>query len=175
MKEKENVLLKVNRKSGFKTPEGYFERLYDRLPGELPERKEPATLPMTRWQKLKPYVYLAAMFAGIWCMVKMVHMISSSEQISLDNSPQEMVAMLDEEPETFEEMYSSEYAAEDFELESEVLDEFGSFEQLEKHLNIELEPEYAQMKVKMPAAIESAATGAPEVAQNTPTTTEKKN
>lgn len=175
MKEKENVLLKVNRKSGFKTPEGYFESLYDCLPGKLPERKEPATVPMTRWQKLKPYVYLAAMFAGIWCMVKMVHMISDSERISLDNPPQEMVAVLDEEPESFEEMYSSEYAVEDFELESEVLDEFGSFEQLEKHLNIELEPEYAQMKVKMPATIESAATGAPEVAQNTPAITEKKN
>ena len=63
--------------------------------------RDPPVVKMTRWQRMKPYVYLAAMFAGIWCTMKMVTMIQSAPagtEVSLDNPPA-MIAQAMSSPE----------------------------------------------------------------------------
>ncbi len=71
--------LGLNRPSaGLEVPEGYFETFASRMAGLLPERPEiesadaPVELAEVRsfWQKVRPYVYMAAMFAGIWLMMQ---------------------------------------------------------------------------------------------------------
>lgn len=56
--------------NGMTVPEGYFEdfarRMMDRIPAETPQRAE---VERTVWQKIRPYVYMAAMFTGIYLML----------------------------------------------------------------------------------------------------------
>ncbi|MBR6757386.1 MAG: hypothetical protein IKM35_02765 [Bacteroidaceae bacterium] len=70
MKQKENILDNIGGKSGFKVPDGYFEQLSTRIIDQLPERELPQPEVITTWHKLRPYIYMAAMFAGIWLMVQ---------------------------------------------------------------------------------------------------------
>lgn len=91
MKAEDRIIEKVGKDSGFRVPEGFFEHTYQKISAELPERQAPKPQKLTTWQRLKPYVYLAAMFCGIWCTLKMVNMIGERSQlnnaVSLDNPP----------------------------------------------------------------------------------------
>ena len=79
MNEDKKILDKVNRNSGMTVPENYFADFAEKMMQSLPEKEEVIiTKPLTRWQKVRPYIYLAAMFAGIWCMVKMVDLMGSN-------------------------------------------------------------------------------------------------
>lgn len=74
----QSPLDKLNRHHGMTVPEGYFEDFATRMQQSLPQTPFEATTDAstsapakrTLWQKVRPYVYLAAMFAGIWCMMK---------------------------------------------------------------------------------------------------------
>ncbi len=66
MKEEDKLLKKVGTDNPFTVPEGYFENLTSELMNKLPEQvksdfqiKEPS-----RWDRVKPWAYMAAMFAG---------------------------------------------------------------------------------------------------------------
>lgn len=146
MNAEEKIEVKVGRDPGFRVPDGYFEAFYASMPEQLPERETPAPVHLTRWQRVKPYVYLAAMFAGIWCMMKMFHMMSTPD-ISLDSPPAAVMAALDKNPQTFDEMVP-DYDMGDFELEQEVSDEFDDIDELTDALGVELEPQYEAMNVE---------------------------
>lgn len=101
MKSEDKIRDTFGTDPGFKVPDGYFDQVFARIESQLPELSEPS-IPkrLSTWQRIKPYVYLAAMFGGIWCTMKMVHMISSQQpaEISLDNPPA-MVAQAMGDPE----------------------------------------------------------------------------
>lgn len=79
MKEDKKILDKVNRNSGMTVPENYFADFAEKMMQNLPEKQEPIIAkPPTAWQRVRAYVYLVAMFAGIWCMVKMVDLMGSN-------------------------------------------------------------------------------------------------
>ena len=82
MKEEDEILRKVGTGNAFKVPEGYFENLTSEVMDKLPEQKQPAfeVKEPTKWDKLKPLFYMAAMFAGIWLMMKMFTGIFSVEK-----------------------------------------------------------------------------------------------
>lgn len=73
-------------------PEGFFESFAEQMAAKLPENPDaehPVVLrPKTTWQRLRPYVYLAAMFAGIWCMLKMFTLMTPAAgvDLSIDNN-----------------------------------------------------------------------------------------
>ena len=90
--DNDNILDKLRHSDGMTVPEGYFADFARRMEASLPERPEltaPATvqLPRTFWEKVRPYTYMAAMFAGVWCMLKMFTMLSSSSPTPLDTNP----------------------------------------------------------------------------------------
>lgn len=68
-------------------PDGYFESFLSQMEAKLPDRA-PASVPASRtfWQQVRPYVYLAAMFAGIWCMIQMFTIMGSGTS-SIDSNP----------------------------------------------------------------------------------------
>lgn len=79
MKEDKNILDKINRKSGMTVPDNYFADFAEKMMQNLPEKQEPIIAkPPTAWQRVRAYVYLVAMFAGIWCMVKMIDLMGSN-------------------------------------------------------------------------------------------------
>lgn len=61
---------KYGKKNPFTVPEGYFDRFADELMAQLPE-KEVAALPkIGMWDRVKPWVYMAAMFVGLMFTIR---------------------------------------------------------------------------------------------------------
>jgi len=92
MTSEDKIKNKLGKDSGFRVPDGYFEQKFIEISSRLPERETLPPEKLSSWQRFKPYIYLVAMFAGIWCTLKMVSMIGErSSQIdapvSLDNPP----------------------------------------------------------------------------------------
>ena len=80
MKEKNDILSTIGKDSGFKVPENYFSDFAERMAKSLPDQEiQPIPQP-TRWQRVRPFVYMAAMFAGIWCMMQIFNGISSKDK-----------------------------------------------------------------------------------------------
>lgn len=129
--EKENILDKINRRDGMTVPEGYFADFQRMMEANLPpndEAEKPVVLeaPRTFWQRVRPYVYMAAMFAGVWCMVKMFSLMGTGNvDLSIENNEVLTSALSDEhfvyeylrdeisDRELFEEMYLDSISAED--------------------------------------------------------------
>ena len=69
-KEKAAILSKIGKDAGFKVPDGYFDDFAERVAKDLPKPTLTPIEPVTRWQRIRPFVYMAAMFVGIWLMMK---------------------------------------------------------------------------------------------------------
>lgn len=87
-----DILEKVNRNDGMTVPDGYFDDFATRMAASLPEMEweKPSAhvVPRSFWQKVRPYVYLAAMFMGVWCMMKMFDLMGpNSRGLSFDSNP----------------------------------------------------------------------------------------
>ena len=131
MKKGEDILKKINRNDGMTVPEGFFEDFAAKMEAMLPERPE-AEQPRriehrTTWQRVRPYVYMAAMFAGIWCMLKMFTMMGPgnidlsidknhilTDALSDDNFVYEYIIDDLNDSELFDEMYNDSISVEDF-------------------------------------------------------------
>lgn len=67
---KKSILDNINRKSGMSVPDGYFDSFQDRIMKRLPETEPFVEEPVSAWDRVKPWLYMAAMFAGIALMFK---------------------------------------------------------------------------------------------------------
>jgi len=100
--EKENILDKIGRRDGMTVPEGYFVDFQQRMESMLPFNEEAESTrkiqaPRSFWDKVRPFVYMAAMFAGVWCMVKMFSMLGTGGvDLSIDNNEVLSSALSDE-------------------------------------------------------------------------------
>lgn len=95
----ENILDKARTaglarpQAGMSVPDGYFEAFADRMSSLLPERPEllVADTPSPQrsfWTAVRPYVYMAAMFAGVWCMLHIFHSLSGKGELApMDSNP----------------------------------------------------------------------------------------
>ncbi|MCC8070750.1 MAG: hypothetical protein LIO90_02965 [Bacteroidales bacterium] len=91
-----DILDKIDHQSGMTVPEGYFEDFAQRMAASLPKQPwedEAASAgqgakiaPRSFWQKVRPYVYMAAMFAGIWCMMKMFDLMRPSQNVNIGDN-----------------------------------------------------------------------------------------
>lgn len=68
-KEETNLLNRCGKENPFKVPEGYFENFAVQMMDQLPE-KTPAGTAVTLWTRIKPWIYMTAMFCGIMLMVQ---------------------------------------------------------------------------------------------------------
>lgn len=85
-----DILTKVGRNDGMTVPDGYFDDFAAKMAASLPEMEweKPKVMPRTAWQRIRPYIYMAAMFMGVWCMMKMFDMMrTDSSGLSFDNNP----------------------------------------------------------------------------------------
>ena len=78
MKEEQEIIKKCGKGNPFKVPEGYFEDFTRNMMAQLPAKEdakndEVQTEPsITPWQRIKPLLYLAAMFIGMIVCVRVV-------------------------------------------------------------------------------------------------------
>lgn len=133
MRQEDKLKETAGTKLPYTVPEGYFKSLKDRVMTTLPEYPEkPKHQDLTLWQRIKPYVYLAAMFAGIWCMMQVFHRVSTTS----DQRPDEY-AMAMYEPDSYD-YYIDDTNGEDLELQDEVLTLYPSFDELKRDFYAQL-------------------------------------
>ena len=84
MKQDDSTILKKYGKDpGFKVPENYFADFNKRMTEMLPDVEiTPVDVKPTMWQRVRPLVYLAAMFAGVWCMMQVFSNFTSSNNLN---------------------------------------------------------------------------------------------
>ncbi|MDE6528627.1 MAG: hypothetical protein K2L78_06245 [Muribaculaceae bacterium] len=93
MKKSDDILIRAAHRDGMTVPDGFFEDFAAKMSASLPTRPEAESVPTreipqkTVWERIRPYVYMAAMFAGIWCMLKMFTMMSpTGVDLSIDGN-----------------------------------------------------------------------------------------
>lgn len=148
MKFEDKLIDRIGRETGQSVPDGYFEQIMQQVAARLPERDDLSgkpVAPLSRWHRVRPYVYLAAMFAGIWCMMKMFHDISDRSSMSLDNPPA-LVAQAIGDPHNDVlnlDSYTFEDAETSYEIEQDVIESYSGMEELARDFDYTFDPEYA--------------------------------
>ena len=89
MKNADFLQDKIGRDPGFRVPDGYFEDFTIKTMESLPPYPEqPKPVRLTAWQRVKPYVYMAAMFAGVWLMLQLFTMLTGTGRLQpMDSNP----------------------------------------------------------------------------------------
>lgn len=146
MKEEKKLLEKIGRSQPWTVPDGYFDSLSGNIIDKLPEYPEkPHAQDLSTWQRLKPYVYLAAMFAGIWCMMQIFHHAGGIGNISLDNPPEHLATYMASAPQ--EELLLIPSALSDEELIDEMSSQYSDISDFERDFGVTLEPEYENIEL----------------------------
>lgn len=147
MRQEDILKEKFGVDPGFKVPEGYFADLNKNILNNLPPYKlVPEETRISTWQRYKPYFYLAAMFGGIWLMMKVFHEFSGASQLNLDNPPQAIVQLIEDGQ--YPEYYGSYNDEPEFILEEEVISEYDSIEDFENDFGYSLKPEYSALNIE---------------------------
>ena len=142
MKSEDIIKDKYGKNPGFKVPENYFHDLEMQIMESLPPYPQTIrTIERSRWQRIKPYVYLAAMFCGIWLMMKVFHSVTQPMYTSLDNPPEALGQLLDSDSD--DEVLQLSYPVSDYEMEEEISENYDSIEDFERDFGYTLSPEYA--------------------------------
>ncbi len=115
MKEEDILLKKIGKEHSFKVPEGYFENLTSEVMDKLPEKEKVAFKEesVSTWTRLKPLVYMAAMFVGAALIIR----VASSDHKPVNN---DVVA-----PEAETEVVSDQMI--DFAVEGAMLDDYSLY------------------------------------------------
>jgi len=72
--EKRKILLKdIVKVEPFKMPEGYFDNFTNGIMSQLPDivREDSGSISVNWWYRVRPWIYMAAMFAGIALMIRL--------------------------------------------------------------------------------------------------------
>lgn len=148
MRQEDRLKEKYGTDPGLRVPENYFVELNVRIMNNLPPYKEaPKRVPLTLWQRVKPYAYLAAMFAGIWMMMHMFHNLSATTgSMMLDNPPEAIVQMIENGGDEFVPVFQSDT---DYDVVHEVSGNYDSFDEFESDFGYELSPEYSSLKINV--------------------------
>jgi len=97
MEKTNETLDRIGRNSGMTVPEGYFADFAARMTEALPPLHQAEPQRRTFWRTIRPYAYMAAMFAGIWLMMQMFGMMQSRNvDLSIEDYPGVVTALNDE-------------------------------------------------------------------------------
>ena len=101
----------------FTVPEGYFDNLTQNIMASLPEQESiySTTIKVTPWMRIRPYLYAAAAFAGIFFCIKAAVGITSSENAQMADIQETTI-------------YSDEYI--DSFLETAMIDDYTLYSSL---------------------------------------------
>lgn len=132
MKLEDRLKEKAGKRNPYKVPDRYFDGFKDELMSKLPEYpQKPAVKDVSIWHKIRPYIYMAAMFAGIWCMMKIFHTASTSQPNvqtvaeTTATSPNNLFT----DQESFDYLATNTTIGDSFELEEEVSELYPSIEE----------------------------------------------
>ncbi|MCI1647918.1 MAG: hypothetical protein LKI39_12505 [Bacteroides sp.] len=80
MKEQNSILEKVGKENAFQVPSGYFENFTSEVMKNLPAKETQLLEPRvpTRWEKVRPWVYMTAMFIGAALIIR----VASTDRVT---------------------------------------------------------------------------------------------
>ena len=92
MSAEDRILQKMGKKNPFTVPENYFEDFTQELMDKLPAKEAvlQAEAP-TLWQRVKPWLYMAAMFCGIMLSVRIFVGKPQQEEFPISQAEAEML------------------------------------------------------------------------------------
>ena len=77
MKEEDYILKKIGKDNHFQAPEGYFENFTSEMMSRLPEIDyTQSEAEVSAWERIKPWVYMAAVFVGAAFILRLGGMIT---------------------------------------------------------------------------------------------------
>lgn len=72
MKTKFNKLEEIDKTNPFKVPDNYFQNFNEEIMKRLPQREFTPPMVVSMWDRVKPWVYLAAMFIGLYITINFI-------------------------------------------------------------------------------------------------------
>ena len=92
MGKEDNILRKAGTVNPFRVPEHYFDNFTEELMGKLPEKEPlPFSTEPTFWERVKPWIYMAAMFCGIMLSVRIFVGEPQKDEFSISQAEAEML------------------------------------------------------------------------------------
>lgn len=92
MNPEEKILQEIGKKNPFTVPENYFENFTQELMDKLPTKEAVLqTEAPTLWQRVKPWLYMAAMFCGIMLSVRIFVGKPQQEEFPISQAEAEML------------------------------------------------------------------------------------
>jgi hypothetical protein len=79
MKKELNNLERLKGHNPFKVPDGYFENFTPQMMSRLPEKKYEQPAKVTMMERIRPWLYMAAVFAGLGLFFKAIIGFDNSE------------------------------------------------------------------------------------------------
>jgi len=76
--ENSKILEKLGKDPGFIVPDNFFDDFNKKMAESLPEVRITEEEKPTMWVKVRPFIYMAAMFAGVWLMMNIFSLGKSS-------------------------------------------------------------------------------------------------
>lgn len=147
---KEDLLYnKYGKDPHMTVPDDYFENVYKEISSKLPEYPQERTAgDLTTWQKLRPYVYLAAMFAGIWCMMQMFHIASGNiTKLSLDNPPAQIAMAMQDNSLSEEFGFLDVDSSAEIELVNDIVSTYENINDFERDFGYVIDSKYDDMEL----------------------------
>ncbi|WP_297902641.1 hypothetical protein [uncultured Parabacteroides sp.] len=86
MKKEENNLDRLKGINPFVVPEGYMEGLTERIMSQLPEKQEERGRQISLMDRVRPWLYMAAVFAGLGLFFKAIVGIDGSGDSTASDS-----------------------------------------------------------------------------------------
>ena len=77
MEKKTPLLDEIGRKHGMKVPGNYFADFTEKMTESLPEREFPELVQPSLWLRVRPWIYMAAMFVGAALIIR----VASDENV----------------------------------------------------------------------------------------------
>ena len=86
MNKKENTLDRLKGKQPFRVPDGYMEGLTNRIMESLPEPPVMEAESVSLVERIRPWLYLAAVFAGMGLFFKAIIGVDSAREATLSDT-----------------------------------------------------------------------------------------
>ena len=86
MNKKENTLDRLKGKQPFRVPDGYMEGLTHRIMESLPEPPVMEAESVSLVERIRPWLYLAAVFAGMGLFFKAIIGVDSAREDTLSDT-----------------------------------------------------------------------------------------
>jgi len=87
MEKEKNTLDELLNRQPFRVPEGYFEGFTDELMSRIPEKTVSEPEIISIYTRIKPFLYLAAMFVGAIIMVNIIGKMKSGSPEDDNGTP----------------------------------------------------------------------------------------